>query len=193
MASAPGVLEKTRPIDRAQHHRFRFVHRFGGLEDLLTIQAYFPHCQQGKETPVEACGRMYLRPFIHRKGFHPASLRLCRGKHSQAFLPTDGESMHMKPSRAEEISIEEIQRYLNKFLPRKCDFCDSTKWTVFNDGLSHPSVAEPCLQALTPDGSPVVMLGGAVPVVQIQCLGCGQMKYFSLSAIIAKIKESKNA
>lgn len=94
-------------------------------------------------------------------------------------------------ARAENISIEEVQRFLNRFLPQTCDFCGANRWTVFNDGNGHPSVGELCLQVTGPNGEKTIAVGGAVPVLQVQCLNCGQMKYFSLLTILEKVKEDR--
>ena len=93
-----------------------------------------------------------------------------------------------KDARAENISIEEVQRYLNGFLPRVCDFCGGKNWTVFNDSQGHPSVGELCLQVSDQPEKRSIAIGGAVPVIQVQCLQCGQMKYFSLLTVIDKVK-----
>lgn len=94
-------------------------------------------------------------------------------------------------SRAEDIDLQSVLDYLGSLNPKPCDFCGKTQWTVFNDGNGHPSVGEPCLQISTADNRPSVAIGGAVPMIQVQCMNCGQLKYFSLSAVIRKIKEGK--
>lgn len=90
----------------------------------------------------------------------------------------------------EKLTLNDVIEHLKKFSPARCEFCGSTNWVVYTDRGGIATVLESSIRTKTNDGISL-SIGGGVPVIQVQCQNCGQVKYFGLQAILESVRKDE--